>query len=150
MSKWTYVRGCCLVEVFGYNDRDIEVYLNYVLNKVPKVTGSEGPVTLSYSKVNDVVKYTYNVQSNSSKTEVHPVYYVTFYGNLRDRLLNDTVNEVNDMLGSMSTFLCVNEFIDVSVYDHDGKYVRYNNVKYYKKRFDSSSVYSLYFDVVDK
>lgn len=150
MSNWTHVRGSCLVEVFGYNDKDVDVYLNCVLNSVPKVTGSEGPVTLSYTKVNNNVKYMYNVQSSRNMTTVNPFYYVTFYGNLRDRLLNNTVYEVNDMLDSLSTFLCVNEYIDVLVYDDDGRYARCSDVKYYKKRFDTASASSFYFDVVDR
>ena len=150
MSKWVYVRGCCLVEMFGYNNKHIETYINYVLNKVPKVTGSEGPVTLSYSRVNDVVKYMYNAHLNCSKTEVNPFYYVTFYGNLRDRSLNETKHEIESMLNSLSTLLHISEFIDILVYNNKDEYIRYTDNKYYKKQFNSSSTYSLYFNVINK
>lgn len=144
MSTWTYVRGCCLVEVYGYTDAEMEQYLNHVLKSLPKVTGSEGPVTFYYSNVKDYVNYTGSDYSYESCKELHPMYYVTVFGNLRDRLIGVTKKEVEDSLRMLSTYLYVSGFMDVHVYDDMGEYIQYNNSRQYKDNYDCKAVKSLF------
>ena len=148
MSTWTYVRGCCLVEVYGNTDAKIEQYLNHVLKSLPKVTGSEGPVTFYYSNVTEYSHRIFNyIDSDNSYEyckELHPMYYVTVFGNLRDRLINVTKKEVEDTLRVLSTYLYVSGFMDVHVYDDMGEYIHYNNNRQYKDNYDCKAVKQLF------
>ena len=50
MSYWTYVRGYIKVDCVGRTQPEIEYILKSILDHMPRITGSEGDVTIHIVK----------------------------------------------------------------------------------------------------
>lgn len=114
MSDWTYVNGTIRVTVPFYTvkkDR-VKEYIEWAINQVKKrgcdITGSEGPA-----------EYFVNIPAHptmysSESTDSWDNAYIQIIGSLRDRMQDQTRNEVNAFLKRLNYYMIV-EGIDITV-----------------------------------
>lgn len=129
MSYWTHVRGIIELETFGRTSAESIFRAQTVIDHLPRITGSEGPVDYYLNLVKG-----YNVSGNCDEFMNHSNLYnpdsyfrtiehqtkmlLTINGDLRDRYIEDTIKETTKMLTRLSTRLwCQSCLISINGYD---------------------------------
>lgn len=132
MSMWTYVSGVVKVDTFARSDAEAIYLAQTVVNHLPLISGSEGPVRYYLNLLRGACCSSncdeFNRRSNlcddsyyglfESQTDV----LITLDGGLRDRTFEETLRETTRTLSRLSTRLGVKECL-VSVTDGDKSYV---------------------------
>ena len=156
MSYWTHIKGIVEVSPLGRTQAEMRYILETVLDHLPFVTGSEGPM-----RVHIVQKYGYN--SSSSHTEfgqyggyfgwnkqslslqTQDVYFLVLEGNLRDRMFDQTYRELQKWLCRLAKRVRVySVLINISdwqkqriIFDNEDKYTAmFEDVSWFRDKKD--------------
>lgn len=147
MSFWTRVRGLIEVRVPGRTQPECDYVVQTVVNHLPLITGSEGPVfvhavkrsgyssssnTDEYLQFSNLLTDEYGVPNKYGWLRLQDSYMLVLEGSLRDRLFAQTARETVKFLDRLSRTLEVT-YYHVDVFSDDkGKYTfqRHNDVKY--------------------
>ena len=114
MSYWTHILGVVQVSPIGRTQHEKTYILNTVLDHLPRVTGSEGDmhiiVNVSESETTSCTHDEFGMRTDNlidwygDKSREHgwlrytDTYYLTIYGDLRDRMFSDTFREFQKWL----------------------------------------------------
>lgn len=147
MSFWTHVIGLIEVTVPGRTQPECDYVVRTVINHMPLITGSEGPVSVhvvkksghtsssntdEYGQFSNLLTDEYGTPSKYGWLRVQDKYMLVLEGNLRDRFFAQTARETVRFLDRLSRTLEVT-YYHVDVFSDDkGKYTfqRKNDVKY--------------------
>lgn len=96
MSMWTYVTGCISVDTMEETN-DIKTYVEKIIEKAPKITGSEHDIDIF---VNPLSGHNVSVMEgdNLECKEYQTCVVITLIGSLRDREIEYTKKEIEDFL----------------------------------------------------
>ena len=136
MSSWTYVRGFAVTVSYG-NQKQKNIYLNQVIDSIPKATGSEGPIELITVQVPgyDSVAYVHNKKGDVERIVSQSQYYIVFHGNLRDREFKQTKDEVKKMLDEIAIYLRIEDiYVLVKGCDQESEFT---DSAYYRNKHNS-------------
>ena len=106
MSYWTYIRGVIDVKPMGRSQPEKRYILDTILEHLPDVTGSERNM-----HVDVIQKDGYNCWSNCNefgewisrrKNETSDTYHIIINGDLRDRMFEETLRELNKWLNRLA------------------------------------------------
>lgn len=116
MSLWTHVVGCVYIETFTER-KNIKHYVEKKLKDAPKITGSEEDVDVFVNPLSG-----YNVSSWKTDKKGDWLHYqtcvgVTLIGDLRDRQLEQTREEVINFLQYLQKVGFTIEYHSISIYD---------------------------------
>lgn len=135
MSYWTHILGVIEVSPMGRTQHEKTYILNTVLDHLPIVTGSERNMNISInvgrengsSSCDEFYMRTNNLtDSYGEKSRKHgwlrtaDCYYLTIYGDFRDRLFNQTFHEFQKWLCRLSKRVDVNH-VSVTILSDDHK-----------------------------
>ena len=147
MSYWTYVHGSILVDTCSRSTPETLYTVQTVLNHLPRISGSEGPAKFypilldghSRSSTHDEFERLSNLgdRRNSRygwfETQTHC--FIALHGELRDRMLEQTLRETTKALSRLSSRLWVEEcLITVNGFDKD---FLFNNPEWLRGNYDS-------------
>lgn len=150
MSYWTYIKGVVTVEPAGANKNVKDFVLNEVLDHLPRVTGSEGPMSVMVTQKPD-----FNSSSNhdefgqySNLGEHHPhrgrgwfecrsEYDIVLDGALRDRMFDQTLREFSAWMSRLSKRVYIEDVL-VRVWTYDQK-VLFDDPRPWADMFDDWS-----------
>jgi hypothetical protein len=134
MSYWTHVLGVIKVAPLGRTQHEKTYILNTVLDHLPIVSGSEGAMKVlinvdqtyhSSSSCDEFMQRTNNLRDrygDRSRTrgwlKVSDYYYLTIIGDLRDRMFNQTFQELQRWLCRLAKRVDVCE-ANISIYADD-------------------------------
>lgn len=151
MSDWTYVRGYVEVHGFGRTQHEIEYVLKTVLDHLPIVSGSEGDMNTyliksreysGSSSHDEFFQRTENAVTRfgerSRRHGMYPIqdiYFIFLEGNLRDRIVPETVKELTRWLFRLAKRTIISG-IDVTVSGCGGKTFRFNNANPFYGAFE--------------
>lgn len=106
MSYWTYIRGVIDVKPMGRAQPEKRYILDTILEHLPEVTGSEQNM-----HVNVIQKDGYNCSSSCNefgewipgrKNKTSDTYHIIIDGDLRDRVFEETLRELNKWLNRLA------------------------------------------------
>lgn len=106
MSYWTYVRGVIDVKPMGRTQPEKRYILDTILEHLPEVTGSERNM-----HVNVIQKPGYNSSCSDNefgepvrrgRVEMQDTYHIVIDGDLRDRIFEETLRELNKWLNRLA------------------------------------------------
>lgn len=106
MSYWTYIRGVIDVEPMGRTQPEKRYILDTILEHLPEVTGSERNM-----HVDVIQKDGYNCSRNCNEfgewiprrnNETSDTYHIIINGDLRDRIFEETLRELNKWLNRLA------------------------------------------------
>ena len=136
MSYWTHILGVIQVSVIGRTQHEKTYILNTVLDHLPIVSGSERDMNVivnvsdsantfcthdEFDMMTDNLTDRYgNKTRERGWLKYSDTYYLTVYGNLRDRFFKDTFREFQKWLSRLSKRINV-ETIDVTITSDDRK-----------------------------
>lgn len=136
MSYWTHILGVLEVSPMGRTQHEKTYILNTVLDHLPRVTGSEGDMhvivnvsedeTTSCShdefgmRTDNLINWYGDKSRKDGWLRYTDTYYLTIYGNLRDRLFIETFRELQKWLIRLAKRVNV-EQIDVTLRADDRK-----------------------------
>ena len=119
MSYWTYVHGTVVVSPMGRTQAEKRYILETVLDHLPVVSGSEGPMdvyiiqknghTMSSSHTEFGVYEGFLKRESTLSTEVQSEYILVVDGSLRDRMFNQTFREFQKWLCRLAKRVDVQE-----------------------------------------
>lgn len=124
MSSWTHINGAIIVRPAGRSQPEIEYVLRTVLDHLPMVTGSEGPMHVYVQKCegfnssssHDEFGQPSNLGSGHFKTQRE--YIIAVDGRLRDREFSRTYREFQRWLCRLAKRVRVEDvLVRVSGYD---------------------------------
>ena len=135
MSYWTHIMGVINVNPAGRTQHEMTYIVNTVLDHLPQVTGSEGDMRVfvnvdtrhnSSSSHDEFSMRTNNLTDrygdHSRKhgwLQSSDEYYLTIYGDLRDRMFNETFREFQTWLCRLAKRVCVNQInVTITADDH--------------------------------
>lgn len=133
MSYWTYIRGVIEVWPMGRTQPETRYILDTVLEHLPAVTGSERDM-----HVEVIQKTGYTSSSNCNEFgefipgKCHHVqnhYQVIIYGDLRDRMFDATLRELNKWLNRLAKRVFINDIL-VKIRGQDEKLIISNPKPY--------------------
>lgn len=136
MSYWTHILGVIQVSVIGRTQHEKTYILNTVLDHLPIVSGSERDMHVivnvsdsantfcthdEFDMMTDNLTDRYgNKTRERGWLKYSDTYYLTVYGNLRDRLFKDTFREFQKWLSRLAKRINV-ETINVTITSDDRK-----------------------------
>lgn len=151
MSNWIHIAGIITVCPFGRTQAEKQYILDTVLAHLPKVTGDEEDMNVytikrkGYNSTSNVDEFDNfsnlgNKYLNSYIFKTQDYYNVIVDGDLRGRLLNDTIKEFNNWLCRLAKRLYVNDVIVKITEDFTEKEIIINNnTKCYSYMFEDPS-----------
>lgn len=102
MSCWTYINGFMNVGYFrSGTQEERNKKFKELLESLPKVTGSEDDMYVMYS-VNKSKSYSVHYDEHGNRKITYDYYLVAFSGSLRDREEEETINEFQNFVASIS------------------------------------------------
>lgn len=128
MSTWTHVFGIARVRPSGFGKHAREFVLKEVLDHLPPVTGSEGPMRAS---IVEPAPGHFDMASNHDEFGQHldrmrheaTVYTIVLEGDLRDRELAQTEQEMREWLLTLARRIRVTDLMVRVTGDWEGKSV---------------------------
>lgn len=142
MSMWTYVRGVILVDTWADYTPAALYQAQSVVDHLPRITGSEGPVQfyVTSRRGYNMVRFCdeYDQQSNlgegrfQDKFKSQSEVLITLCGNLRDRMLPQTLRETTRALTRLASRLDVGTCL-VSIEDDCGQRFLFNNPEWLRQ-----------------
>lgn len=96
MSMWTYVIGCILIDTMAETN-DIKAYVEKIIEKAPKITGSEQDIDIF---INQLSGHNVSIMKGGSLEceEYQTCAAITLVGSLRDREIEYTKKEIGNFL----------------------------------------------------
>lgn len=132
MSLWTHVTGAIYVNMYSQSNEQTLNHARHMLANAPKVTGSEGDMQ---TYVNILNGYSYVEFDNGIKRKWQTGVIISLVGDLRDRTIEKTNQELKTFLDYIKDNQCFMRSLSVSVtdnsttYTYDNPYeLRYRNV----------------------
>lgn len=160
MSYWTYVHGSLLVETYSRSTPETLYKVQTVLNHLPLIYGSEGPVKFypvlpdghAYSSTHDEFEQFSNLGDRRNSRygwfETQTRCLIVLHGALRDRMFEQTLYETTKALSRLSSRLCVEEcLITVNGFDKD---FLFNNPKWLPDNYDPEWTSDLLWEFKDE
>lgn len=157
MSYWTYVRGQIIVAPIGRTQHEKEYILKTLLDHLPLVTGSEDDMKIFVTQVpgfdfssshdefgmkTDKAVSWDGYRSRHGMFRKSSYYILNVYGNLRDRVYEETVKEFVRWLCRLSK-RCMVDGVLIKVtgwsYKYGGKSWLCTNATPYKRMFEKPS-----------
>jgi len=133
MSWWTHINGNILVRVPGRSQAEIDYILQSVLDHMPRVTGSEGDMEVYINRhkghSSSCSHDEYQMRTNNLMNwrgykdkdgwlETQDIYTLVVHGDLRDRLLKETIKEFMNWLCRLSKRILVESvLVNIEAYD---------------------------------
>ena len=117
MSYWTHVFGTIKVEPLGYSDHAREFVLKTLLDHMPEVSGSEGPMRIEVAKsqyqtlFSTSDEFGQEAKGRRSFFGQTAAFFITVYGNLRDRMFDQTKGEFDTWLEELARRTRVREIM---------------------------------------
>lgn len=153
MSYWTYVRGYIKVDCVGRTQPEIEYILKSILDHMPRITGSEGDVTIHIVKedgnssslscdeyfdcTNNLVDLYGNKSYKDGWLETQSKFYLFLEGSLRDRQFEQTYKETMKFLCRLAKRISVEDIlIKVQGYEQS---VTIDNAKPFEEMYEMPS-----------
>lgn len=115
MSLWTHVTGAISVKVYTQSNEQTLNYARHMLANAPKVTGSEGDMQ---TFVNLLSGYNYVEFDNGIKRKWQTEVIISLVGNLRDRTIDQTKQELEVFLDYIKDNQCFMRSLSVSLTDN--------------------------------
>lgn len=145
MSSWTYVNGTINVTPMGRTQAEKRYILDTVLNHLPQVTGSEGDMEIHIiqksghnisssrdeygDKTNNLIDRYNNKNRKGGWLNLQDEYILVVNGSLRDRELNDTVQEFNQFIWRLAKRIEVEDaLVKICGYDKEKIITNKNDV----------------------
>ena len=157
MSYWTHILGVVEVSVMGRTQHEKTYILNTVLDHLPRVTGSEGDmhvvvnldvdenISASHDefgmRTDNLVNYYGDKSRRDGWLRYSDTYYLTIYGNLRDRVFRETFREFQKWLTRLAKRVCV-EQVNITIRADDRRkpyYMHYGFESPYCEMFEDPS-----------
>ena len=122
MSNWTHVTGCLYVETYKER-KNIKKYVEKMLEKAPKITGSEGDLDIFVNPLSGYNVSSYKTDKNGDWLHYQTCVAITMVGNLRDTEIKYKKPEILEFLKYIEKFLEFDIFYhSISIYeDYTGK-----------------------------
>lgn len=122
MSNWTHVTGCLYVETYKER-KNIKKYVEKMLVKAPKITGSEGNLDIFVNPLSGYNVSSYKTDKNGDWLHYQTCVVITMVGDLRDTEIKYKKPEILEFLKYIEKFLEFNIFYhSISIYeDYTGK-----------------------------
>lgn len=122
MSKWTHVTGCLYVDTYTQR-KNIKKYVEKMLEKAPKITGSEGDLDIFVNPLSGYNVSSYKTDENGDWLHYQTCVVITMVGDLRDTEIKYKKPEILEFLKYIEKFLEFDIFYhSISIYeDYTGK-----------------------------
>lgn len=114
MSLWTHVIGVINVNMYTQSDEQTLNHARYMVAHAPKVTGSEGDMQ---TYVNILNGYNYVEFENGTKRKWQTGVIISLVGDLRDRTIDKTKQELETFLDYIKDNKCFMHSLSVSLTD---------------------------------
>lgn len=115
MSLWTHVTGAIYVNMYTQSNEQTLNHARHMLDNAPKVTGSEGDMQ---TYVNLLSGYSYVEFDNGVKRKWQTGVVISLVGDLRDRTIEKTNQELEAFLDYIKDNQCFMRSLSVSVTDN--------------------------------
>ena len=115
MSLWTHVTGAIYVIMYSQSIAHTLNYARLMLANAPKVTGSEGDMQ---TYVNILNGYNYVEFENGAKRKWQTGVIISLVGDLRDRTIDQTKQELEIFLDYIKDNQCFMRSLSVSLTDN--------------------------------
>ena len=143
MSFWTQVFGTVEVKPLGYSEHAREFVLKTVLDYLPPVTGSEGPMRINAIMSEYKTSYSSTDDFGQDRDSRHlrgqaTAFLVTVYGSLRDRMFEQTKGEFDAWLETLARRVLVTDVM-VRVSSDCGDVAKYEDASPYREMFEEPS-----------
>lgn len=115
MSLWTHVTGAIYVNMYSQSNKQTLNYARHMLANAPKVTVSEGDMQ---TYVNILNGYNYVEFENDTKRKWQTGVIISLVGDLRDRTIDQTKQELEIFLDYIKDNQCFMRSLSVSLTDN--------------------------------
>lgn len=123
MSLWTHVTGAIYVNMYAQSNEQTLNHARHMLANAPKVTGSEGDMQ---TFVNLLSGYNYVEFDNGIKRKWQTGVIISLVGDLRDRTIEATNQELKAFLDYIKDNQCFMKGLSVTVEDNFTTYTYIN------------------------
>lgn len=114
MSLWIHVIGAIYVNMYAQSNEQTLNHARHMLANAPKVTGSEGDMQ---TYVNILNGYNYVEFENGTKRKWQTGVIISLVGDLRDRTIDKTKQELETFLDYIKDNKCFMHSLSVSLTD---------------------------------
>lgn len=141
MSCWAYVTGVIKVSSRGRTQPEIEYVLKTILDHLPKVTGSEGNMTVfinpcaGFNSASSADEFFQDSNLTAQGLETQSNYTLTLDGSLRDREFYRTFREYNNFMNRLAKRLYVRDCL-VKLTCFEKKYLFANDNSRYSEMYE--------------
>lgn len=119
MILWTHVTGAIYVNMYSQSNEQTLNHARHMLANAPKVTGSEGDMQ---TYVNILSGYSHVEFDNGIKRKWQTGVVISLVGDLRDRTIEKTNQELRTFLNYIKDSKCYMHNLSVSVTDNSTTY----------------------------
>lgn len=123
MSLWTHVTGAIYVNMYTQSNEQTLNHARHMLDNAPKVTGSEGDMQ---TYVNLLSGYSYVEFDNGVKRKWQTGVIISLVGDLRDRTIEKTNQELKVFLDYIKDNKCCMRSLSVTIEDNFTTYTYTN------------------------
>lgn len=122
MSNWTHITGCLYVDTYTQR-KNIKKYVEKMLEKAPKITGSEGDLDIFVNPLSGYNVSSYKTGKNGDWLHYQTCVAITMVGDLRDTEIKYKKPEILEFIKYIQKFLEFDIFYhSISIYeDYTGK-----------------------------
>ena len=128
MSNWTHINGLVKVNSCKDTQADIDYAVAKAIERLPKVTGSEMDMTVTIVPVDDVTVTTWDDETDE-EVQLKQEFYLVLRGELRDRVFNETLHELNKFMNRLAKRIWVREAL-IKINTWNKEYI-INDSKFY-------------------
>ena len=115
MSLWTHITGAIYVNMYSQSNEQTLNHARHMLANAPKVTGSEGDMQ---TYVNILSGYNHVDFDNDTKRKWQTGVIISLVGDLRDRTIEQTNQELKAFLDYIKDNQCFMRSLSVSLVDN--------------------------------